>query len=78
MSNTETLFYGQQMLFDRTSTSNTEYIGTAASGTDTGAKEWQIKAITYDANAKPLTIKYAGGSADFAYAWDDRTTLQYS
>lgn len=69
---------GTQMLFDRTSTSNTEYIGMAASGFGTDDEQWQIRAITYDANAKPLTIKYAGGSADYAYAWDDRTTLQYS
>lgn len=69
---------GTQMLFDRTSTANTEYIGTAASGFDTDDLQWQIKAITYDANDKPLSIKYAGGSADFKFAWDDRTTLEYS
>ena len=69
---------GTQMLFDRTSTSNTEYIGMAASGFSADDEQWQIRAITYDANAKPTAIKYAGGSADFAYAWSDRTTLQYS
>ena len=69
---------GTQMLFDRTSTSNTEYIGTAASGVATSTEQWQIKAVTYDANDKPLSIKFAGGSADFAFAWDDRTTLVYS
>lgn len=69
---------GTQMLFDRTSTANTEYIGTAASGVGTDSEQWQIKAITYDANDKPVSIKFAGGSADYKYAWDDRTTLVYS
>ena len=69
---------GTQMLFDRTSTANTEYIGVAASGFDTDDAQWQIRAITYDGNSQPLSIKYAGGSADAVYAWDDRTTLQYS
>lgn len=69
---------GTQMLFDRTSTANTEYIGTAASGVGTDSEQWQIKAITYDANDKPLSIKFAGGSADYKFAWDDRTTLVYS
>lgn len=69
---------GTQMLFDRTSTSNTEYIGTAASGVATDAEQWQIKEIVYDANDKPLSIKFAGGSADYKFAWNDRTTLTYS
>ena len=69
---------GTQYLFDRTSTSNTEYIGVAASGFGTDEPQWQIKASTYDANLKPIAIKYAGGTADYSYAWDDRTTLQYS
>ena len=69
---------GTQMLFDRTSTSNTEYIGMAASGVGTSDEQWQIRAIVYDANAKPTSIKYADGSADYKYAWADRTTLSYS
>lgn len=69
---------GTQLLFDRTSTANTEYIGTAASGVSTDTAQWQIKAITYDANDKPLSIKFAGGVADYVHEWDDRTTLVYS
>lgn len=69
---------GTQLLFDRTSTANTEYIGTAASGISTDTAQWQIKEIVYDENGKPVSIKNAGGSADSAYAWDDRTTLTYS
>lgn len=69
---------GTQTLFDRTSTANTEYIGTAASGFSADDEQFQIKAITYDADGKPLSIKYAGGTADAIYAWSDRTTLEYS
>lgn len=70
---------GTQTLFDRSSTQDTEYIGIAASGVSTSTEQWQIKEIVYDSeDKKPLSIKYAGGSADYAYAWDDRTTLTYS
>lgn len=69
---------GTQMLFDRTSTVNTEYIGTAASGVGTDSEQWQIKEVVYDANDKPISIKYAGGVADYIHAWDNRTTLTYS
>ena len=69
---------GTQMLFDRTSTANTEYIGTAASGVSTDTEQWQIKEVVYDANDKPVSIKFADGSADYKFAWSDRTTLTYS
>ena len=69
---------GTQMLFDRTSTADTEYIGTAASGVSTDSEQWQIKEVVYDANDKPVSIKFAGGVADYIHAWDDRTTLTYS
>ena len=52
---------GTQILFDRTSTANTEYIGTAASGVSSSTEQWQIKEIVYDANDKPVSIKNAGG-----------------
>ena len=69
---------GTQTLFDRTSTSNVEYIGMAASGTSATAEAWQIRAITYETDSKPLSIKYAGGSLDYTFAWSDRTSLTYS
>ena len=69
---------GTQTLFDRTSTTDTEYLGVAASGVASDDEQWQIREIVYDANDKPLSIKYAGGSADYKFAWDDRTTLTYS
>jgi hypothetical protein len=68
---------GTQVLFDRTSTANVEYIGTTASGVLTSQKGWQIKKITYDVNGKPLSIKNAGGEPFELYRWDDRTTLEY-
>ena len=69
---------GTQKIYDRTSTQKTEYIGIAASGVDTDAEQWQIIEITYDDDGKPLTEKNAGGSADYKFAWSDRTTLEYS
>ena len=69
---------GTQTLFDRTSTQSTEYIGIAASGVDTDVEQWQIKEIVYGDDSKPVSIKFAGGSADYKFAWSDRTTLTYS
>ena len=69
---------GTQTLFDRTSTQDTEYIGIAASGVDVDAEQWQIKEIVYGNDSKPVSIKFAGGSADYKFAWSDRTTLTYS
>lgn len=67
-----------QILFDRTSTSNVEYIGFAGSGIATSTPQWKIMQITNDAGGSPISIKYAGGSDTAISAWDDRTTLVYS
>lgn len=67
-----------QILFDRTSTANTEYIGFAGSGIATSTAQWKIMQVVYDANSKPTSIKYAGGTQDATSKWDDRTTLAYS
>ena len=69
---------GTQTLYDRTSTSDTEYIGIAASGIDTTSPQWQIQEVVYDNDNKPVSIKYAGGSADYKFKWSERTTLTYS
>ena len=69
----------QQILFDRTSTSNVEYIGTAGANVSTSSEEWTIKKITYDVNNKPLSIQDAVTSTPLGLvAWDDRTTLDYA
>lgn len=67
-----------QILFDRTSTANVEYIGFAGSGISTSTAQWKIMKIEKDANDEPTSIKYAGGTITAINKWDDRTTLVYS
>lgn len=68
-----------QILFDRTSTANVEYIGTANAGAETSEERWTIKKITYDINNKPLSIQDAVTEIPYGLvAWDDRTTLEYA
>ena len=70
---------GTKTLYDRTSTQNVEYIGVAASGTDTTSPQWQIREITYsDDDNKIVSELYANGSADYAFKWSERTTITYS
>ncbi len=68
---------GTQILFDRDTTEGIEYVGIAASGTTTATAQWQIKAIALE-NDKPVSIKFAEGTADAIHKWDDRATLAYS
>ena len=68
-----------QILFDRTSTANVEYVGTARASVLTSEEQWTIKKITYDVSNKPLSIQDAITSDPFGLvAWDDRTTLDYA
>lgn len=68
---------GTQILFDRESTDGIEYVGISASGVDVDYEQWQIKAIEKDGNGKPVSIKYAKGSADYSFVWSDRTEYTY-
>lgn len=68
---------GTQILFDRDTTDGIQYVGVSASGTTTDSPQWQIKAISLE-NDKPVSIKYAGGTADAVHKWADRATLIYS
>lgn len=67
-----------QYKFDRTSTSDVEYIGKAASGVATSEKKWDIMRITYDENGDVLEIKNARDKIFQQFSWDERTTLTYS
>lgn len=69
---------GTQVLFDRTSTSSSEYIGTAASGVAATDAQWCIVKVDYDADSKVTAVKYAGGTKTAVNVWNDRTTLSYS
>lgn len=63
---------------DYNSGTNPIYIGIANPGTATSAASWQIRKLTYDANNNVTAIQWAGGSADFATAWDSRASASYS
>ena len=68
-----------QILFDRTSEANVEYIGTSSANMSTSAEQWTIKKITYDINSKPLSIQDAVTSTPQGLvAWDDRLTVDYA
>lgn len=67
-----------QILFDRTSTSNVEYIGFAGSGIATTSPQWKIMKVENDGNGNTLSIKYALGTETAVNKWSERTTLAYS
>ena len=57
---------------------NPEYVGYAEPGTASSAAKWQIRKVTYEANTDTIvSVKYAGGSAAFDKAWDDRDSYTY-
>ena len=68
---------GTQILFDRDTAEGIQYVGVSASGTAMDTPQWQIKAISLE-NDKPVSIKYADGTADAVHKWTDRATLVYS
>lgn len=63
----------EQVLYDRTSTTDVLYTGTAPSGMDVDVEGWSISETTYDNGGLPISIKWAEG----LNAWSDRTTLEY-
>jgi len=69
-SNTNTSLAQQ---IDTTSTAGYTYIGQAAAGTAQSAASWRIKLIDSYGN-----ITWAGGNANFANIWNNRTALTYS
>lgn len=67
-----------QMLFDRETTPNVEYVGWAGSSISTDQAQWTIMEITKDSNGDFISIKYAGGTITASNIWDDRASLIYS
>ena len=67
------------MLVENSGTSpyNPVYIGWAAPGSATSASQWKIQKLTYDANNKLITKKWADKSARFNKVWDDRASYTY-
>lgn len=65
-------------LFDYQGGTNPIYLGSAKPGTATSASLWSIKQFSYDASGDVTAIKYASGSGNATFIWDNRTGYSYS
>jgi len=54
-----------------------EYVGEALPGSSAGDAVWRIQKVIWDGNFI-TDIKWAGGTGNFTYEWDKRTTYDYS
>ena len=58
------------------------YIGWAKPATPLGvpglaSKTWRILRLTFDVDDNPTDVEWPDGSIAYAYAWDDRATLNW-
>lgn len=58
-----------------TSVAGVTYVGQAVPGTATSDTVWRIKKITETVSGS--SVDWAGGSAAFAWSWDDHLSLTY-
>lgn len=56
---------------------NVEYLGLAKPGTAEDASEWLIRKIAYDAQQRPVSIKFPDGRANIGQAWDAHASYTY-
>lgn len=56
---------------------NVIYIGRAYPGASIDSEVWSIIKMSYDSNNNMTTLRYAGGTDDFKWAWSNRTNLNY-
>lgn len=70
-----TLGYIQRIEYD--GSDNPIYVGIALPGSLGSEEVWQIKRITYDGSNNATAVNFAGSTAEFKFAWDDRTSLSY-
>lgn len=63
---------------DFLSGTNPIYIGLAQVGSPKASTVWQIRKLTFDGSNNVTDIQYAGGTAAFTSAWDNRASLSYS
>ena len=65
-------------LIDYQGGTNPVYLGKAQSvAADPTQPVWQLTLLTYDANNNPTAVQYAGGSVDYAFIWNNRSTYRY-
>lgn len=68
---------GTQIIIDRSTTPNAEYIGKSAAGSVSSSPVWSIKKIIYDIDNKPLSISWAEGNHSQEMIWDNRASYTY-
>lgn len=76
---TEYEMYGREVGFDQKieySGGDAIYIGMAFPGATTNTAVWQIKKLEYT-SGNMTTLRYAGGTDDFIWIWDNRALLNY-
>jgi hypothetical protein len=67
------------VLLDYQGGTNPIYVGKAQPvAANAGQPVWQICKITYDGNSNPIAVQYAGGSTEYAFIWNNRTSFQYA
>jgi hypothetical protein len=54
------------------------YIGYTEPSNAKSETRWQIRKLTYSASGFITDIQWAGGSAAFAFEWDERAGYTYS
>lgn len=55
-----------------------EYYGESEPGTSKASVGWRIRKYTYDANGRVTDIKWADGSNDFSFIWNNYSSYSYS
>lgn len=56
---------------------NPIFIGYAKPGTANSADQWLIQQLTWS-GGNMVTLRFAGGSLDFGFVWNDRASYTYS
>jgi len=56
---------------------NAVYVGESNPGTAVSDASWRIRKLFYDISGNVNYIKWAEGSAEFSFSWDDRSTYTY-
>ena len=54
------------------------YVGEAKPGSLTSEEVWQIYKLGYNVDGNLTSLKWASGSNDYKFEWDERTTYIYS
>lgn len=65
-------------LYDYQEGSDIIFIGIAHPGSKESAAVWQIQQMAYDANSNVISRKWADGSSEFKFIWNNRIKFTYA